>query len=235
MRQNVVRGCLETRRSAGITSLRELFKQRLGLLQIGGIEPLGEPAVDRRQQRARLGRACLGRATAGRGWWRRAIPTTSPPANGLARSPADRKLPPDPERSGCAAGANRRSTDGLPAPMWRRPCARSARPRPRAPSGLHRYSLVFRGIPQIEHATNPGATRPLSVAARPERSGKLLCDRLRTAPSPKRRARFRASNPPRSQTETPAPWRPPDNALVRAAVSSGSLRRILSQASHRKA
>ena len=35
------------------------------------------------------------------------------------------------------------------------------------PSGLHRYSLVFQGIPHIEHATNPGHPGFPSFAARP--------------------------------------------------------------------
>jgi hypothetical protein len=35
--------------SANVSS-RQRLQQRLGLLQIGGIEPLGEPAIDRGQQ-----------------------------------------------------------------------------------------------------------------------------------------------------------------------------------------
>jgi hypothetical protein len=35
-----------------ITSSRQFFGQRLGLFQIGGVEPLGEPAVDRRERLA---------------------------------------------------------------------------------------------------------------------------------------------------------------------------------------
>ncbi len=37
-----------------------LVEQGLGLLQIGGIEPLGEPAVDRGEEFAGLGRLVLG-------------------------------------------------------------------------------------------------------------------------------------------------------------------------------
>jgi hypothetical protein len=33
----------------------QLLEQRLGVLQVGGIETLGEPAVDRRQEIVRLG------------------------------------------------------------------------------------------------------------------------------------------------------------------------------------
>src|SRR5262245_43659463 len=39
--------------SAGVT-LRQGVQQRLGLLEVGGVKALGEPAVDRRQQRARF-------------------------------------------------------------------------------------------------------------------------------------------------------------------------------------
>ena len=41
------------------TSSSQLVEQRLGILQIGGVEALGEPAVDRRQQLARLGGLAL--------------------------------------------------------------------------------------------------------------------------------------------------------------------------------
>jgi hypothetical protein len=40
-------------------SLGGLFQQRLGLLQVGGVKALGEPAVDRRQQLARFGALAL--------------------------------------------------------------------------------------------------------------------------------------------------------------------------------
>src|SRR5262252_2758031 len=35
-------------------ALRQCLQQHLGLLEVGGVKPLGEPAVDRRQQRAGL-------------------------------------------------------------------------------------------------------------------------------------------------------------------------------------
>jgi len=38
---------------------RQLMEQRLGVLQVGGIEALGEPAVDFSEHRARLGAAAL--------------------------------------------------------------------------------------------------------------------------------------------------------------------------------
>ena len=42
-----------------ITSSRQFFEQRLRLFQIGGVDPLGEPAVDRREQLAGFGVAAL--------------------------------------------------------------------------------------------------------------------------------------------------------------------------------
>src|SRR5262245_46350478 len=57
-----------TRRSwamciAGVLSVPELscqlFQQRLRLLEIGGVKPLGEPTVDWRQQRVGLGALAL--------------------------------------------------------------------------------------------------------------------------------------------------------------------------------
>jgi hypothetical protein len=42
-----------------ISSSRQLVEQRLRLLQIGGVEALGEPAVNRRQQVVPLGTAPL--------------------------------------------------------------------------------------------------------------------------------------------------------------------------------
>ncbi len=40
--------------------LRQLVEQRLRLLQIGGVEPLGEPAVDRCEEVAGIGGLALG-------------------------------------------------------------------------------------------------------------------------------------------------------------------------------
>ncbi len=42
-----------------ITTLRQFVEQRFGILQIGGVEALGEPAVDRGEQRVRLGGLAL--------------------------------------------------------------------------------------------------------------------------------------------------------------------------------
>jgi hypothetical protein len=95
----------------------EPLEQRLCLFQIGGGEALGEPAVDRRQKLARRSGLAVVAPQPGEAGGGGAIPTTSPLPKGLARAPADSKLPPDPERSGSVAGANRPSTDGLPAPM----------------------------------------------------------------------------------------------------------------------
>ena len=40
-------------------ALRQRLQQRLGLLQVGGVKPLGEPAVDRCQQLVRFGPLAL--------------------------------------------------------------------------------------------------------------------------------------------------------------------------------
>ena len=40
-------------------ALRQCFQQRLGLLQVGSVKPLGEPAVDGCQQRVGLGTPAL--------------------------------------------------------------------------------------------------------------------------------------------------------------------------------
>ena len=70
-----------TRRQRG-----QLIEQRLRLLQVRRVEALGEPAVDRGEQVARLGPPRPGRATAGRGSSRRAAPTSSRPARGRRRA-----------------------------------------------------------------------------------------------------------------------------------------------------
>ena len=49
-----------------ITSSRQFFEQRLRLFQIGGVEPLGEPAEDRREQLAGFGVAALVAAEPGK-------------------------------------------------------------------------------------------------------------------------------------------------------------------------
>jgi hypothetical protein len=46
-------------RTTRISSSRQLFEQRPRLFEIGGIEALGEPAVDRSEQIARLGPPAL--------------------------------------------------------------------------------------------------------------------------------------------------------------------------------
>ena len=46
-------------RTTRISSSRQLVEQRLRLFQIGGVEALGEPAVDRREQFARFGPPAL--------------------------------------------------------------------------------------------------------------------------------------------------------------------------------
>jgi len=51
-----------------IAKLRQLVQQRLSLFQIGGVEALSEPAVDRREEVAGFGTAALtGRGRCGDG------------------------------------------------------------------------------------------------------------------------------------------------------------------------
>jgi hypothetical protein len=55
-----LKACLETRQGAGNhISLRQLIEQRLCFVEIGGVEALGEPAVDRREKVAGFGVAAL--------------------------------------------------------------------------------------------------------------------------------------------------------------------------------
>src|SRR6516225_7322510 len=49
--------CIQGRRSNGF--IAQLVEQRFGTLQIGGVEALGEPAVDRGEKIARLGGLAL--------------------------------------------------------------------------------------------------------------------------------------------------------------------------------
>jgi hypothetical protein len=55
----------------------ELFQNSLRLSEVGGIETLGEPAVDGRQKIARFGPPALFAPQTGRRWSRRAAPTIS--------------------------------------------------------------------------------------------------------------------------------------------------------------
>ena len=41
---------LTSSESIGVTGLRQLVEQRLGVLEVGGVEALGEPAVDRGEE-----------------------------------------------------------------------------------------------------------------------------------------------------------------------------------------
>ena len=65
-----------------VVKLRKLLKQRLGLLQIGGVKALGEPAVDRCEQFSRFVSVCPAVATAEPGSWRPAAQATWPPDGG---------------------------------------------------------------------------------------------------------------------------------------------------------
>ena len=78
----------------GVITSRQLIEQRLGLLEVGGVKALGEPAVDRGQQLAGLGSLALAAATGGSGSWRPAAPATSPAGGGRCRGPGENRFPP---------------------------------------------------------------------------------------------------------------------------------------------
>ena len=90
----------------------QLLQQCLGLLQVGGVKALGEPAVDRRQQLAGFGPLALLLPQASSGSWRPAAPATSPAGGGRRRGPAGNRLPPPP-----AASAGCRSSKLAPEPI----------------------------------------------------------------------------------------------------------------------
>ena len=58
-RLNAMSGFIVARSLSRWPRLCEFFQQRLGLLQVGGVEALGEPAVDRREQLACFGPLAL--------------------------------------------------------------------------------------------------------------------------------------------------------------------------------
>ena len=176
--------------AGGATISRQLLQQCFGLLQIGGVKALGEPAVDRCQQRRRLRRACPGAATAGSGSWRPVAPRTWPAGGGPRRGPAGSRF-----RPAGASGTVCRSNSS--------PCTRcrSAVRRPPVVSH-HRQRLPSRCNPSSTCPTCPYASAractsmPTTVpvareASSPDASGRCppLPGPVRPAPSPGRTPR----------------------------------------------
>jgi len=73
--------------------LGQLLQQLLGALEIGGLEALGEPAVDWREEVRAPWRAGPDRATAGRGWLRPGAQEILPADCGRSLSPGAATMP----------------------------------------------------------------------------------------------------------------------------------------------
>ena len=81
----------------------EFLQQRLGLLQVGRVKALGEPAIDRCQQLVGFGPLALLLPQASSGSWPPAAPTIWPAGGGQWRGPAGNRLPPAPAGTQTAA------------------------------------------------------------------------------------------------------------------------------------
>jgi hypothetical protein len=71
-----------------LTGSRQLVEQGLGVLEVGGVEAFGEPAIDRREQGRGPFAARPYSPTGARGWSRRATQGIWPLGCGRYRSPA---------------------------------------------------------------------------------------------------------------------------------------------------